>query len=440
MTYASNDKFAETSGLGLRVVDETVGTGGASGTQSFDLDNGNVISDTYTFNYGTAGSNELFALTETTDYVFDKEAGRMYLTDSGTSKVAQDIIYSTYTHIDAYSDGIITNLLDNATHQVDKLTGRNWDTGTATIEYQDGRRSSEYPTTDAPYDIDYDRPDSIVLKKWPVTKVDQIFFLSSPQSINKFYNYDLGSTTFTDKTTAINSSTVAPFTLFDDAPATGDIVYIGTNLPFMGLDINLSTVGVGASTIDWEYYNGSAWADITETETDTGSSIFTASGRFTWSFPYGWTKNSVNSTSLYWLKGTLTDNYTTDPICATISLKDSLSKILEPRQIILRSNGTVDLSGARLQNGQQNVRIDYTYGLDVTPTYIEELTVLIASLQAFVGISGGSYDDATGYQIGSKQIQIGEAWVNLKQVIQEIEKRKNVILDMIGRRGDISVI
>lgn len=444
--YATTQQFSERSGLGTRVIDESVGTSaGGSGTQSFDLDNDNIITGTYTISSGTATeslSNQFTALTETTHYTLDKESGRVLLSGSGSEFVNADILYATYTYIEDFTDATISTLLTNADNQVDKLTGRNWGTGTTRTEYQDGRRdmNREYPTTDRPFAADWDQPDQLILNKWPVSKIDHIHFLTNPLVVSKFYNYSGTAATYTDKTDDVNSSLEAPFVLFDPNPSTDDIIYVGSSLPFLGMDVNLGTDGSGTSAVDWEYYNGSDWADITETDTDTGASTFTTSGKFTWSYPYGWAQNSVNSNTLYWIRGTLSDGYTVDPQVATITIEDGVNTTLEPRQISFKDNGIVNILGVKVQDGQKNIRIDYTYGLSVTPSYITELSILLASEQAFLNITGSSYDEATGYTLGTKSLQIGEAWVNVKQVLQEIRIKIKSILDMIGSRGDIKVI
>lgn len=443
MAYATNKEFAERSGLGVRVVDETAGTGAGTATavQSFDLDNDNIIAGTYTLSHAPSGSNNLLALTETTDYTLDKESGRVLTTGSGAESIGTDILYATYTYTDVLNDSVVTDLLNNATDQIDKLTGRYWGSGTSFVEYQDGRSKSGYPTTDNPYQADWDQPDQLQLKNWPVRKVDHVFFLANNLAVSKFFNNAAGdSGTFADYTDNVNSSTQAPFTLFDSTPATGDRVYLGSDNPFLGLDLNLSTDGSGTSTIDWEYYNGSDWADITETESESGVSVFTSSGKFTWSYPFGWAQNSVNSETLYWVRGTLSDGYSTDPTLATASIQDSINLVLEPRQYAFKENGVLNLIGARVPNGQLNVRLDYTYGLNSVPSYIAELAVLIASIQAYVNISGGSFDDATSYTVGSKSVTIGEVYVNIREVLSQLRKRVDEILKMIGGRGDTTAI
>ena len=82
--------------------------------------------------------------------------------------------------------------------------------------------------------------------------------------------------------------------------------------------------------IDWEYWNGTTWTDLTETDVDTGASVFTSSGKFVWTFPFGWAITSVNGVSAFWVRGTLTTGYTIDPICGTMTLHDSINRVVEP--------------------------------------------------------------------------------------------------------------
>ena len=92
---------------------------------------------------------------------------------------------------------------------------------------------------------------------------------------------------------------------------------------------------------------------------------------------------------------------------------------------------------AIIPNGTNNVRVDYSYGQTTTPAYITELSILTASLKAVITLSGGSYDDATGYTLGSKSIQIGEVYVNIREVIDQFKKRITEIYNQIGEKADV---
>jgi hypothetical protein len=439
MSYATNAQFIHNSGIGTRIVDETVGIGTGS-LADFDLDHGNVITGTYVLSYATAGSNSFTALTETTDYSLDKESGRIVLTAGGITALSTKTLYATYWYSEDLNDSDITDLITSASDEVDILTGRRWTTATAITEYLDGSRTLTYPTTDEPFMEDYDPEDYLCLRYWPVTSVSQVYFLEDPQPIGKFWNYDAGTATYTDKTTEVNSSTEAPFTLFDSAPAVNDFIYIGSNTRFIGLRSTLTTVGTGTPAIDWEYYTSSGWTDITETEIDANSSTFKASGKFVWSYPYGWTTNAVNGYTAYWIRGKLTSGYTIAPVIATLSIVDPIYRVIEPRNYNFRSNGQLVIYSDVVSSGYQNIRVDYSYGYATTPSYIVDLTTYIAAIKAYVRLSGGAYDDATSYTLGSKSVTIGEAWVNIREVISQAEKRVEDILNKIGRRADIKVI
>lgn len=438
MTYATVKQFAEKSGLGLRILDEVVGTGNSSETD-FDLDHDNIQEGTYVLSAATSGSNTFTALTETTHYTLDKESGKIVLTSTGVTALGTKVLYATYWYTDAFSSSVVSELLAQADDEINLLTGRNWGTAVSAVEYHNGVRSSDYPTTDEPYERDYDSPDFIITKNGPITKIDNIFFLAPPIIPSKVFNYDSGTAAFTDKTTNAQFTTESPFTMFDDSPDTGDIIYIGENLPFLGLNVVLSTVGV-STNITWEYYNGTTWSALTVTDEDSGASDFTSSGRFTFSYPYGWSKVSVNSVSLYWVRARMTNTSGTDPICSTITIKDTINNLLETSNYHYDDEQIIYFNGTRLPDGNRNVRIDYSYGYSSVPTYISTLSVLIAAIKAFVNLSGGSYDAATSYRLGSKEIGIGEQYVNIKTVLEEFRKEINRIMDLIGTRADIIAI
>jgi hypothetical protein len=441
IAYATTLQVIQRTGLGKEIIDENVGTGDNSETD-FDLDNTRIFAGSYTISYAASGSNTFTALTETTHYTLDADSGRIVLEAAGVTAVGTNILYASYWYSDDYTNSIISSMIDSADDEIDLRTGQKWDSATSKTEYRSGRASLSYPTTDRPYQSDWDQSDFIVLDNKPVTTVDAVYFLARPQSVANAFNYDLGTTTFTAIEDNLNSTSEAPVGVFDDAPATGDIIYIGGGLRFLGMTIRMSTVGVdnGSTAVDWEYYNGTSWVDLTETAQTTGTDIFTASGDLTWSFPYGWTETTVNSVSGFWIRGTLTDDYSVDPVIATLSLNDSISTIVEPYQWILKANNMLNFAGLSVPNGTDNIRVDYNYGRTTTPSYITDLSIALASLRAFVGLSGGSFDDATSYTLGSKSVTIGEVYVNIREVIAQINKRIDSLYNLTGKRANVVAI
>ena len=439
MAYSTVLQVVQRSGLGIRIIDENVGTGDNSNL-SFDLDHINVIGGSYTLSYAASGSNSFSALTDVTHYALDLESGRILLTSAGKTSLATNILYASYSYTDSFSSSVVSDFIGVADAEINKITGRKWDSASAVIEYQSGRRSSSYPTTDNPYMNDWDAPDFILLSNIPVSQVDAAYFLSNALSVQKFYNYDDSGVSYTDYTTEINSTTETPFTLFASTPASNDVVYIGSSEVFLGLDIVLNILGTGSPVIDWEYWNGSAWTDLTETDVTSGASVFTASGKFTFTYPYGWTETSVNGYSAFWIRGVLTTGYTIAPKVSTMTLSDAVNTVIEKRDYAFTTDGKLSFLSNRIIDGTNNIRIDYKYGLSSTPAYITELSVLLAGLNAFIYLTGGSFDNATSYTLGSKAVTIGEQYVNIREVFSQFQKRITELLDMLGRRMYVTAI
>lgn len=85
---------------------------------------------------------------------------------------------------------------------------------------------------------------------------------------------------------------------------TSDFVYWGHSATFGMLGFRYHTAGsYGART--WEYWNGSAWTSFSPFY--DGTSGFSAHGYIAWdkSVLTGWTANSVNSQSAYWVRASV---------------------------------------------------------------------------------------------------------------------------------------
>jgi len=99
---------------------------------------------------------------------------------------------------------------------------------------------------------------------------------------------------FTDETTAANEATADDMNFLPATPASGDAFYYGASEPFTVLTLNVTTAGVGTYTLDYEYFNGSTWEDITETD---GTSILKSTGidRLSFNAPVDWATTTINS-------------------------------------------------------------------------------------------------------------------------------------------------
>ncbi len=131
------------------------------------------------------------------------------------------------------------------------------------------------------------------------------------------------------------------------------------------------------------------------------------------------------------------DNLSVQSITSIEFLTGTSTRTLDSDNYRFDEWGFITLLVDKLPLGRINVHITYTHGYDVTPPLITELTAHYAAIRAFVLISGGSYDDATSYTLGRKAITIGEAWVNIREVIDQSKKRIKEILNQHGPKMDV---
>ncbi|MFH2071694.1 MAG: hypothetical protein ABIJ75_02460 [Actinomycetota bacterium] len=110
--------------------------------------------------------------------------------------------------------------------------------------------------------------------------------------------YDLSTTTYTDKTTEANEATQNDVEIPDPFD-TGDLLYIGGSDVFSLVKIKVGTQGVGdavAAETDWEYWNGAAWATLTE-QIDSSVALTAGAATHFLSFlpPADWAATTINS-------------------------------------------------------------------------------------------------------------------------------------------------
>lgn len=140
--------------------------------------------------------------------------------------------------------------------------------------------------------------------------------------VDYFYYYDNSTGVYIDLGRAY-----PPFNLFPNSiwANTGDILFFGCRFVFGCIVFNLGTVTGDVSGIDWEYWNGAAWADMSEQDNTDNFSIL-GKNCLTWS-PLdntGWAKKIINGVNAYWIRGTLTitDPTPTSPVQTRWRIKD----------------------------------------------------------------------------------------------------------------------
>jgi len=282
-TYCTTLQIARFAGMGVEIMLEELGTGDSSET-SFDSDNGNILTDSYSVKYGASGDNDLNTMSEGSDYTIYKDDGRILLTSAGVTKLGTDKLYISYTYSPNLSDTLLNTYLAPAAREVEKLTQNYFGSVKTSIEYFDGYTNG-----------------------YPGTQLDNLpEFELSNQSVQS-----ITSVQYLDNT--------------------GDV----------------------DSTVDSDY-------------------------------------------------------------------------------ISLDEDGRVILTSSTVPNGKRNVKITYTHGYTSIPAQVQELAAMIGGVMALVCIGNGSYDAVTSYTLSSFSATVGEQYVNIKEVINQSNKRIATILTNLG--------
>ena len=94
---------------------------------------------------------------------------------------------------------------------------------------------------------------------------------------------------FTDFTTASNSTTVDDMTMFPATPVVNqDSFQFGHAEEFDSLKLELSTVGAGGFGVTWEYFNGTIWTALSDVVDGTSALTATGENTVSWTVPGDW--------------------------------------------------------------------------------------------------------------------------------------------------------
>lgn len=104
-------------------------------------------------------------------------------------------------------------------------------------------------------------------------------------------------------------NTVFPTAFSSGSPNAEDTFYVGSLNKFTFMYFNFETVG-SALTGVWEYYNGSAWAILTVTDS---TNVLTKNGVVRFEAPVDWFDISVERQNAFWLRYRLTAGGGTSP-------------------------------------------------------------------------------------------------------------------------------
>ena len=115
-----------------------------------------------------------------------------------------------------------------------------------------------------------------------------------------------------DETANVTARGTGRFSEIDSFAAATDNYYFATSVPLRGMYVNILNANAAASIVTWEYWNGSAWTDLSDTDdTASGGATFAVDNSVTWTVPTDWAKGErvgmaattgIAATGLYWCR------------------------------------------------------------------------------------------------------------------------------------------
>ena len=274
--------------------------------------------------------------------------------------------------------------------------------------------------------------DSVKLTQYPVKFVKKVNLLyNTVQAFSYVLTYIDATTTFTDVTEDINSETGDYVYPLGSTVAADNAIYFGMANKFEKLFSLLGVTGdsTGGVNNQVEYWNGSAWTELTYTESapDTTQSEvhdFTNSGFVEWDAPKNWQTTTVNGNSAYWIRiRHVSASYSVSPQISHAYPQDVVRTEVELKNVRTTPGGNLYLMNNPEPYGIQNVKVSYNVGRSSVPYNVRQLTASIAALGCLINMIGGSFDDVTSYSIPDMSVSKGEPYTNVRAAIRELENR-----------------
>jgi len=125
---------------------------------------------------------------------------------------------------------------------------------------------------------------------------------------------------------------------------------------------------------------------------------------------------TMTSVEEYDTNGDLTETYTSDDY------------------YIDDKTGMLGLYTKEFEHQAQRVKIVYSYGFDIVPTDIQQLTTVFAALKMLLNHIGSSVDDITSYSACGISLSVGEPYTASARAIELLTKEKDRLIAAIGRQ------
>ncbi len=151
---------------------------------------------------------------------------------------------------------------------------------------------------------------------------------SSTQEFARVLQVETSPLTINDETDNANSSATNDWLLFTAIEQLGDYCAMGSQNQFEKMTIDLFTNGTSGD-VEWEYWSGSAWSTLDETDfLVDGTGGLSSGGDVTFKAPKDWASTSIQDEDpLYYIRAAVTDLYSTNPIGTKGSISDRVQML-----------------------------------------------------------------------------------------------------------------
>lgn len=117
---------------------EVVAAKGDGTTLYYNLDNANILSGSETIRYADESNEKAYltASTLTSGYTLDYDRGILQLDTSGAATVSNSSVFADYDYV-PINHTIMIDIISGSDREIDRKTGRNWNSNSSTTEYLD---------------------------------------------------------------------------------------------------------------------------------------------------------------------------------------------------------------------------------------------------------------------------------------------------------------
>jgi hypothetical protein len=107
----------------------------------------------------------------------------------------------------------------------------------------------------------------------------------------------------TDETVPASNDATNDMTLLPAVPSVDDAYYFGHPSLWDWLELRMGTAGNGTWDIDWEYWNGAAWASLADVIDNTSGFRVTGTRLVLFTRPLDWVQTTIGGIAgLYWIR------------------------------------------------------------------------------------------------------------------------------------------